>query len=370
MHSQPRGLAKRYDKPVATLLYAYSFPERAVDNPRMFGCALTLAIEMSGVEKSFGDTAALAGVDLTVTQGTIFGLLGPNGAGKTTIVRILATLTRLDEGFAAVFGSDVMRQSDAVRRKIALTGQSAAIDGILTGRENLEMFGELLRLPKALRRQRANDLLEILELGDDADRPARTYSGGMRRRLDLASSLIIRPELLFLDEPTTGLDPRSRNAIWELTRELVNAGTTVLLTTQYLEEADQLANRIAVIEHGRIIAEGSVDDLKAQTGGEVVEIVFTEQADISALTALLPDTQPGSAPSSVQIAVEPGTAIDMLHLISDRLRPYSRDIASLGLRRPTLDDVFLSLTGRATQHVIADKPTQRPRRRRRGIGGA
>lgn len=328
---------------------------------------MTLAIEMSGVEKSFGDTLALTGVDLTVTAGTIFGLLGPNGAGKTTIVRILATLTRLDKGVATVFGSDVSRDSDAVRRKIALTGQSAAIDGVLTGRENLEMFGELLRLPKLLRRQRAEDLLEMLDLGEEADRPARTYSGGMRRRLDLASSLIIRPQLLFLDEPTTGLDPRSRNAIWELTRALVEDGTTVLLTTQYLEEADQLANRVAVIEHGRIIAEGGVEELKAQTGGEVVEIVFAEHADISAITALLPASQPGTAPSSVQIAVEPGTAIDMLHQISDRLRPYSRDIASLGLRRPTLDDVFLSLTGRAARSETAEKPAVL--RRRRGIGG-
>ncbi|MEX2532430.1 MAG: ATP-binding cassette domain-containing protein [Nitriliruptoraceae bacterium] len=330
---------------------------------------MTQAIEMSGVEKSFGDTIALAGVDLTVTAGTIFGLLGPNGAGKTTIVRILATLTRLDRGSARVFGSDVTRNSDAVRRKIALTGQSAAIDGVLTGRENLEMFGELLRLPKKLRRQRAADLLELLDLGADADRPARTYSGGMRRRLDLASSLIIRPQLLFLDEPTTGLDPRSRNAIWELTRALVDDGTTVLLTTQYLEEADQLANRIAVIEHGHIIAEGGVDELKAQIGGEVVEIVFTEQADIGALTALLPDTQPGSVPTSVQITVDPDNAIDILHQVSDCLRPHSRDIASLGLRRPTLDDVFLSLTGRATQSKLSEKPAQRPRRRSRGMGG-
>jgi len=240
---------------------------------------------------------------------------------------------------------------------------------VLTGRENLEMFGELLRLPKKLRRQRAADLLELLDLGADADRPARTYSGGMRRRLDLASSLIIRPQLLFLDEPTTGLDPRSRNAIWELTRALVNDGTTVLLTTQYLEEADQLANRIAVIEHGRIIAEGGVDELKAQTGGEVVEIIFTEQADMAALTALLPDAQPGNVPSSVQITVDADNAIDVLHRVSDRLRPHSRDIASLGLRRPTLDDVFLSLTGRAAQSVTAEKPAQRPRRRSRGMGG-
>jgi daunorubicin resistance ABC transporter ATP-binding subunit len=330
---------------------------------------MTYAIEMSGVEKAFGDTVALAGVDLTVAAGSIFGLLGPNGAGKTTIVRILATLTRLDQGEARVFGTDVSRDSDAVRRKIALTGQSAAIDGVLTGRENLEMFGELLRLPKRLRRQRAADLLEMLGLGEDADRPARTYSGGMRRRLDLASSLIIRPQLLFLDEPTTGLDPRSRNAIWDLTRALVDEGTTVLLTTQYLEEADQLANKIAVIEDGRIIAEGGVDELKAQTGGEVVEVVFTEDADLAALSALLPDSHPGSHPYSVQIAVDQDTALDMLHTVSDLLRPHRREVANVGLRRPTLDDVFLSLTGRATRQETNEKPAGRPRRRSRGFGG-
>jgi len=330
---------------------------------------MTYAIEMKGVEKSFGETVALGGVDLNVAAGTVFGLLGPNGAGKTTIVRILATLTRLDKGEAFVLGSDVTRESDAVRRKIALTGQSAAVDGVLTGRENLEMFAELLRLPKSLRRQRAGELLDILELGDDADRPARTYSGGMRRRLDLASSLIIRPQLLFLDEPTTGLDPRSRNAIWEVIRALVDDGTTVLLTTQYLEEADQLANRIAVIEGGKIIAEGGVDELKAQTGGEVVEVVFTEDADVAALTALLPHAHLGSTPFTVQIAVDQETALDTLHLVSDRLRPFRANVANVGLRRPTLDDVFLSLTGRATRDDTVEKQPARPRRRSRGIGG-
>lgn len=330
---------------------------------------MTPAIQMAGVEKSFGDTVALAGVDLNVDAGSVFGLLGPNGAGKTTIVRILSTLTRLDRGEAHVFGTDVTKNPDSVRRQIALTGQSAAIDGILTGRENLEMFGELLRLPRSLRQRRANDLLELLDLGSDADRPARTYSGGMRRRLDLASSLIVRPQLLFLDEPTTGLDPRSRNAIWDLTRQLVDDGTTVLLTTQYLEEADQLANRIAVIDHGRIIAEGTVDELKAQTGGEVVEVVFAETSDVAAITALLGKTQPGSAPHIVQVPVDHDSAVETLYQVSNILRPYATDVVNVGLRRPTLDDVFLSLTGEAARSTQAPQAPQRPRRRPRGMGG-
>lgn len=331
---------------------------------------MTNAIEMSGVQKAFGEALALTGVDLTVEAGTIFGLLGPNGAGKTTIVRILATLTRMDRGEARVFGRDVTSDSDTVRRMIALTGQSAAVDGVLSGRENLEMFGELLRLGKTTRRKRANDLLELLDLGDDADRPARTYSGGMRRRLDLASSLIVRPQLLFLDEPTTGLDPRSRNAIWDLTRGLVDEGTTVLLTTQYLEEADQLANRIAVIDGGRIIAEGGVNELKDRTGGEVVEVVFVDDTDMRELTAILPDAQPGTTPNSVQIAVDHATALDTLHHVSALLQPHRDAVASVGLRRPTLDDVFLTLTGHVTRTPTAEQQNARPKRRRRGMGGS
>src|SRR5947199_5106214 len=222
------------------------------------------AVHVENVAKHFGATVALAGVDLDVAEGTVFGLLGPNGAGKTTLVRVLATLLVPDAGRAEVFGRDVVREAAAVRELIGLTGQFAAVDEILTGRENLRMFGRLFDLSPEESRKRAGELLERFDLADAGDRPVRTYSGGMRRRLDLASSLLTRPRILFLDEPTTGLDPRSRNQIWAIVRELVRDGTTVLLTTQYLEEADALAHRIAVIDHGRVIAEGTANELKDQ----------------------------------------------------------------------------------------------------------
>src|SRR5438046_3133420 len=215
------------------------------------------AVRVEGVTKSFGATTALAGVDLEVAERTVFGLLGPNGAGKTTLVRVLATLLEPDAGRAEVFGHDVVKDAVAVRAMLGLTGQFAAVDELLTGRENLQMFGRLFDLSRAEARQRADELLGRFDLADAADRPARTYSGGMRRRLDLASSLLTRPRILFLDEPTTGLDPRSRNEIWVIARELVAEGTTLLLTTQYLEEADQLAQQIAVIDHGKVIAQGT-----------------------------------------------------------------------------------------------------------------
>src|SRR5438105_1799224 len=217
----------------------------------------TAAVRVEGVIKRFGATVALAGVDLEVVEGTVLGLLGPNGAGKTTLVRVLATLLTPDSGRAEVFGRDVVHEATAVRELLGLTGQFAAVDEILTGRENMQMFGRLFDLSPADARRRAGELLERFELADAADRPARTYSGGMRRRLDLASSLLTRPRILFLDEPTTGLDPRSRNEIWAIVRELVRGGTTIMLTTQYLEEADELAERIAVLDHGRVIAQGT-----------------------------------------------------------------------------------------------------------------
>src|SRR2546421_9804726 len=229
------------------------------------------AVRVEGLTKSFGETAALTGVDLLVPEGTVFGLLGPNGAGKTTLVRVLATLLTPDAGRAEVFGLDVVESAPAVRELLGLTGQFAAVDEILSGRENLMMFGRLFDLSPAEARRRADELLERFDLADAADRPARTYSGGMRRRLDLASSLLTRPRILFLDEPTTGLDPRSRNQIWTIVRELVREGTTLLLTTQYLEEADELADRIAVIDHGRVIAEGTGDALKERIGGQILE---------------------------------------------------------------------------------------------------
>src|SRR3954449_789171 len=237
------------------------------------------AVLVQGVTKTFGATAALAGVDLVVPEGTVFGLLGPNGAGKTTLVRVLATLLNPDAGRAEVFGLDVVADAPAVRELLGLTGQFAAVDEILSGRENLVMFGRLFDLSPDQARRRADELLERFDLADAADRPARTYSGGMRRRLDLASSLLTRPRMLFLDEPTTGLDPRSRNQIWMVMRELVREGTTLLLTTQYLEEADELADRIAVIDHGVVIAEGTGSELKDRVGGQLLEVELADVAD-------------------------------------------------------------------------------------------
>src|SRR5580693_8921535 len=231
------------------------------------------AVHVEGVVKRFRTTTALAGVDLDVEEATVFGLLGPNGAGKTTLVRVLATLLSPDAGSAEILGRDVVHDAAGVRELVALTGQFAAVDELLTGRENLQMFGRLFDLSAADAGRRANELLERFDLADAADRPARTYSGGMRRRLDLASSLLTRPRVLFLDEPTTGLDPRSRNEIWSIVRELVRDGTTLLLTTQYLDEADQLADQIAVIDHGRVIAAGPPDALKAKIGDDQLTLV-------------------------------------------------------------------------------------------------
>src|SRR3954471_14055026 len=236
------------------------------------------AVRVESVTKRFGSTVALAGVDLVVPEGTVFGLLGPNGAGKTTLVRVLATLLTPDAGQAEVFGHDVVADAPVVRELLGLTGQFAAVDEILSGRENLVMFGRLFDLSPAEARRRADELLERFDLADAADRPARTYSGGMRRRLDLASSLLTQPRIMFLDEPTTGLDPRSRNQIWTIVRELVREGATLLLTTQYLEEADELADRIAVIDHGRVIAAGTGNELKESVGGQILEVELADAA--------------------------------------------------------------------------------------------
>ena len=313
------------------------------------------AVSVEGVRKRFGSTVALAGVDLQVGQGEILGLLGPNGAGKTTLVRVLATLLPPDGGRASVFGLDVVDDAAEVRRHIGLTGQQAAVDEILTGRENLRLFGELFHLSGGQARRRADELLERFDLMEAADRPARTYSGGMRRRLDLASSLLVRPQLLFLDEPTTGLDPRSRNAIWEVTRELVDEGTTLLLTTQYLEEADQLADRIVVIDHGRIIAEGTGDDLKEQVGGQVVEVLLASvQERSSALAALGEQAQP-VGDLRVQVAVDGQDALSQVSRVASALDEASLTVRDLGLRRPTLDDVFLQLTGSEAPAATGDE---------------
>ncbi len=312
------------------------------------------AVYVDGVVKRFGTTTALAGVDLDVGEGTVFGLLGPNGAGKTTLVRVLATLLAPDAGRAEVFGRDVVHDAAGVRELLGLTGQFAAVDEMLTGRENLQMFGRLFDLSAADARRRANALLERFELADAADRPARTYSGGMRRRLDLASSLLTRPRVLFLDEPTTGLDPRSRNEIWSVVRELVREGTTLLLTTQYLEEADQLADQIAVIDHGRVIAQGTGSELKDRVGGQILEVELVSAAERDRARAALAgigcgEPEPGERLAQLTLPA-PRDGLEMIEDAASALRKAEIAVSDLGLRRPTLDDVFLQLTGAPSEN--------------------
>jgi ABC transporter DrrB family efflux protein len=307
------------------------------------------AARVERVAKHFGATVALAGVDLEVPQGTVFGLLGPNGAGKTTLIRILATLLTPDAGHAEVLGHDVVREAAAVRELLGLTGQFAAVDEILTGRENLEMFGRLFDLSRDEARRRAGELLERFDLADAADRPARTYSGGMRRRLDLASSLLTRPRILFLDEPTTGLDPRSRNQIWAIVRELKREGTTLLLTTQYLEEADELADQIAVIDNGRVIAQGTGNELKDRVGGQLLEVELQSAAQRDEARAVLArvgcgEPEPDERPDRL-ILPAPRDGLELIEEAAAELRHAGIAVSDLGLRRPTLDDVFLQLTG-------------------------
>ena len=324
-------------------------PQLGADGNTVAARSSASAVHVEGVTKRFGATVALAGVDLDVAEGTVFGLLGPNGAGKTTLVRVLATLLAPDAGRAEVFGRDVMRDAAAVRQLLGLTGQFAAVDEILTGRENLQMFGRLFDLSSDEARRRAAELLERFELADAADRPARTYSGGMRRRLDLASSLLTRPRILFLDEPTTGLDPRSRNEIWAIVRELVRDGTTIMLTTQYLEEADQLADRIAVIDHGRVIAEGTGNELKDRVGGQILEVELTSAAQRDEAQSVLArvgcgDPEPGERLDRLTLPA-PRDGLELIEDAASALRHAEIGVSDLGLRRPTLDDVFLQLTG-------------------------
>src|SRR4051812_35058550 len=287
----------------------------------------------------------------------VFGLLGPNGAGKTTLVRILATLLEPDAGRAELLGYDVVAGSSSVRELFALTGQFAAVDELLTGRENLEMFGRLFRLSRTEARRRAAELLERFELVDAADRPAKTYSGGMRRRLDLASSLLTEPRVLFLDEPTTGLDPRSRNEIWAIVRDLRRDGTTILLTTQYLEEADQLADEIAVIDRGRVIAQGTGSELKDRVGGQILEVELTDVLQRDAAEAALLGVGCGTPekderPNRLTLPA-PRDSLVLVEEAAGELRRAGIGVSEMGLRRPTLDDVFLQLTGEAQ---IADEP--------------
>jgi ABC-2 type transport system ATP-binding protein len=311
------------------------------------------AIVVEGLVKSFGEVRALRGIDLSVPRGTVLGVLGPNGAGKTTAVRILTTLLIPDQGRAVVEGRDVVREPAAVRRLIGLAGQSAAIQEELTGRENLELIGRLYHLSKTSSRTRASELLEQFDLTEAAGRQAKTYSGGMQRRLDLAASLVARPPVLFLDEPTTGLDPRGRVGMWDIIRDLVSEGTTLLLTTQYLDEADELADEIVVIDHGLVIAAGTSDELKDRIGGDVVGFdVANDAAARAAVEALAGVGEGAPTVDGLTISVHVGSrGSDLLVEVVRRLDAARIAVSGLAVRRPSLDDVFLALTGHAAEEV-------------------
>jgi ABC-2 type transport system ATP-binding protein len=326
-------------------------------------------ILVEGLTKSFGDVHALRGIDLVVPRGTVLGVLGPNGAGKTTAVRILTTLLLPDKGRALVDGRDVVRQAAAVRRSIGLSGQSAAIQEELTGRENLELIGRLFHLSRPESRIRAAQLLEQFDLVDAANRPAKTYSGGMQRRLDLAASLVGRPQVLFLDEPTTGLDPRSRLAMWDIIRSLAEGGTTLLLTTQYLDEADELANEIVVIDHGLVIAAGTAEELKTRVGGDVLEFTVPDRnrlSDAVSAIAVVGEGEPHADKETGVVSVGVGgrgsdALIDAVRALDGAgVRTHG-----LALRRPSLDDVFLALTGHAAEEEEQNGKRRRGRRSKR-----
>ncbi|GAA2954044.1 ATP-binding cassette domain-containing protein [Streptomyces enissocaesilis] len=310
------------------------------------------AIYAEGLVKTFGDVKALDGVDLDVPEGTVLGLLGPNGAGKTTAVRVLTTLLRPDSGTAVVAGIDVLKHPNEVRRSIGLSGQFAAVDEYLTGRENLQMVGRLYQMSAKASKVRAAELLERFNLADAADRTAKTYSGGMRRRLDLAAALVVSPPVMFMDEPTTGLDPRNRQQLWEVIQELVAGGTTLLLTTQYLEEADHLAHNVCVIDHGRVIARGTSDELKAQTGGERIEVVVHDPEHLTTADEVLRAFGKGASKTerhTRRITVPVTGGAKLLAEVIRELDTRGVEIDDIGLRRPTLDDVFISLTGHAAE---------------------
>ena len=314
------------------------------------------AIVVEGLAKSYGSVRALCGVDFAARHGSVLGLLGPNGAGKTTVVRILATLLKADEGSARVAGLDVERDAAALRAKIGLAGQYAAVDENLTGFENLEMVGRLYHMGRAEARRRANELLGRFELTEAARRPAKTYSGGMRRRLDLAAALVFRPPVVFLDEPTTGLDPRSRLGLWETIEGRAAAGTTVLLTTQYLDEADRLADRIVVIDRGTVIAEGTSDELKDRVGGERLEVHLEDDSDAEramAVLAEISEERPSLEDHTVRASVKrrPGVIAEAVRRLDD----VDVCVEDIALRRPTLDDVFMALTGRTAEEEPAEE---------------
>jgi len=314
---------------------------------------MTDAVVAEGIVKTFGETRALDGLDLAVPEGTVLGLLGPNGAGKTTAVRVFSTLLRPDSGRAEVLGFNVTKQPQQVRRSIGLTGQFAAIDDYLTGRENLLLFGKLYHLSATAAARRADELLARFDLVEAAGRIAKTYSGGMRRRLDIAASLIIRPPVIFLDEPTTGLDPRSRLGMWSVIEDLVRDGTTMLLTTQYLEEADALASSIAVIDHGKVIAQGTSDELKAQVGGSRLELAVDSDRAVGMASEIMRKVGDGTEPSvdGREISVPVSDGASVLVEVVRQLDAAQITIADLAMRRPTLDDVFLRLTGHVAEEA-------------------
>ena len=316
------------------------------------------AILAEDLQKSFGALKVLDGINLAVRRGSVLGLLGPNGAGKTTTVRILSTLLRPDGGRASVNGFDVVNQSDHVRASIGLTGQYAAVDDLLTGRENLEMMGRLYRLSKTDCRDRAGQLMDRFDLAEAGAKPVKTYSGGMRRKLDLAASLIASPSVLFLDEPTTGLDPRSRIIMWEIIKQLAAGETTILLTTQYMDEADFLADRILVIDKGKVIADGTPNELKAKVGSDTLEVILAEGADISAARVAMGGRGGEEAhvdPKRRSLSVPTKAGVADLKAALDRLEAAGVALESVSLHRPTLDDVFLSLTGHSTSDETKEK---------------
>jgi ABC-2 type transport system ATP-binding protein len=322
------------------------------------------AISVKGLKKSFGDLKVLDGLTFSVKPGSILALLGPNGAGKTTTIRILSTLLEADSGKAAVAGYDVVEHPSDVRSNIGLTGQYAAVDELLTGEENLAMMGRLYRLSVADTKSRARQLLEQVDLTDASKRVVKTYSGGMRRKLDLAMSLIASPPVIFLDEPTTGLDPRSRLSLWTTIKELARSGTTILLTTQYMDEADHLADQIIVIDDGKVIAEGTADQLKAKVGADRLEIVISESSDFGKAVEVIDDKglQTDLERRSLSIASKGG--VGKLKEVLQRLEDAQIQVESISLHRPTLDDVFLTLTGRATATEPDENDTQKPKGRK------
>ena len=327
-------------------------------------------IEVDGVSKRFGSTVALADVEVTAERGRVLALLGPNGAGKTTLVRVLSTLLRPDSGRARVAGYDVIEDAGALRAVIGLAGQYAAVDELLTGRENLELVGLWYHLDRAEYRRRAADVLERFSLTEAGDRLVKTYSGGMRRRLDIGASLVARPPVLFLDEPTTGLDPRTRNEVWRFIEELVSAGTTVLLTTQYMEEAERLAHEIVVIDTGKVIAQGTAQELKDQTGGSMLEARVARFEDLERAASVLAEYgggRPNTDPEQQTVHVPTAGGTDLLLAAGRRLQEENIALDDLGIRRPSLDDVFLALTGAPAEQTggageaAPDAPASPPR---------